>query len=148
MDLLTFLTTWLLATSAMTIFSYAIYAITKNEVREPVLLAKLLKGSTPERNSRSPEIILGWIGHYSIGIIFLLLYEATWLIAGLERDFIYGLIFGIVAGVLGVIGWIVLFTISSEPPKIRYSLFFSQLIAAHIVFSLTAVWAANCIPII
>lgn len=138
MEILTFIITWLFATTSMTLFSYIVYLVSHCEVREPELLGRVLKSQKPITKKKFNSNLLGWITHYSIGIIFLLFYEAIWFFTNFERTYANGFLFGILAGLIGVLGWKLMFKYFSRP-KINFKVFYTQLIIAHITFSLTAI---------
>lgn len=127
---------WLIATSLMTVFSYLFYYITQKEAREPYLLSYIIITKFPE----FPRLkSIGWILHYVLGIGFLLL--NIFLIMALEVDdsILWGFPFGVIAGILGIIGWNIIFKVADQLPKINFTVYFMQLVVAHIVFCVSAI---------
>ncbi len=120
----------------MTFFSYLLSNKENKQFREPEMLNSLLKGSKIFSNSIEKNHVLGWLIHYTIGfafvVVFVFLYHTDWI----EFNILSLLIFRICAGILGIIGWQIMFLLNSDPPKIHLKYFYLQLIIAHLVFSL------------
>lgn len=122
------------ATTMMTAFSYAVSFIFKKNYKEPVLLNWVLDQLQlfPFTTQKSSPI--GWILHYSIGLGFTLI--ALLLLDFTEWQFtrLYGISFGFVAGILGILGWMVMFKFHTYEPRIDVKGYFTQLLTAHIIF--------------
>jgi hypothetical protein len=138
MDFYTFIEAWIVSVLAMTFFSIIISKILKMELREHYLLAHLMHSIKKETRERHPNILKGWVLHFAVGLFFLAFYELLWKITHLERTFLWALIFGIGMGFLGIAGWKLLFKIHPKPPNINYTVYYIQLVIAHIIFSLAA----------
>lgn len=127
----------LVATSAMTLFTYIVAAITQKELGEPKFLNRLIRSSRQFDTNTTDNHIAGWAIHYAIGLIFVVLIVAFQSITGYHLSIWLGMALGAIFGLMGVIGWIVMFSTHHDPPKIEFTVFLIQLVAAHIVFGLT-----------
>lgn len=80
----------------------------------------------------------GWIIHYLIGLLFLLIYNFIWAETRFDPTFQTAFFLGCISGVVGIFGWSILFRIKSVPANIRVGEYYAQLFLAHIIFALTA----------
>ncbi len=131
-----FILTWLLATSLMTLFSYVFYFVTKKEAREPYLLNSLYHMNIVNKPFMHNKAF-GWIVHYLLGILFLLVNYGFCFVFG-NTHWSWGLMYGLLAGLLGIMGWMGLFNVSRNTPTMDRRVFYIQLVVAHIIFCLTA----------
>lgn len=127
----------IVATTVMTTFSYVLANITKKEFREPELLNDLLSRSNLYRLKLSKKSAAGWILHYLIGWMFVILIEAAWLTELVEASVLSGALLGFLGGVIGIFGWKILFWINNNPPKISWSDYYIQLVIAHVLFGIS-----------
>ncbi len=72
-EILQFIVLTFTATSAMTAFSYMASEAFSKLYKEPVLLSYLMTAIKAEANE-STKRFLGWVLHYAIGGLFVLLY--------------------------------------------------------------------------
>ena len=124
----------LVATSLMTLFSYAYSAVRKQQFRETELLNHLLARLHWIDPSAGVHHWAGWCIHYLIGLFFVAIYYWT----GIVHDFSDYVIAGALAGMVGVAGWKVIFALHPSPPSIPFKEYYLQLIAAHMVFGIGA----------
>ena len=123
-----------LATLFMTAFSYLYAYLSKDNFKEPQLLNLLLtriSGISIHKKS-----IVGWILHFIFGIIFTVILYLLWE-NFIQPNWINTLLIGIIAGIIGSVGWKIFFALHPNPPKIKFVEYSLQLIFAHIVFSYT-----------
>jgi len=125
----------IIATLIMTGFSYLVSFITKQQFREPELLNRLVASSIIPLKPNPPNI-LGWIIHFIIGYVLSLGLLNGWKILNISFLF-YGISGGIILGIIGIIGWYIMLKINPNPPQICRKPFYSHLIFAHIIFSLS-----------
>ncbi|OXA75919.1 hypothetical protein SAMN05444397_11267 [Flavobacterium aquidurense] len=125
------------ATSTMTLFSYAVSASFREIYKEPLLLSYLLHNLKINLSNASKNI-LGWLIHYGIGVIFVVVYHYFWARNILELNFLHALLLGIASGIVGIISWMIFFKLSHYQPRIDFKGFYIQLFVAHIIFALTA----------
>lgn len=122
----------------MTGFSALLSKILSLELREHILLFELMDRLKKSKTTREYSVLEGWMVHFVMGLIFMGIYEILWAVTGLERTYFWGVIFGMILGTLGVSGWILMFRLHPQPPKINFTVYYSQLLLAHIIFSLAA----------
>lgn len=127
----------LAGTSLMTLCSYFFSNLMNKQFREPVLLHQLLERSIMLNQPEIPTWV-GWLLHYSVGFLFLILYHFLWNFTGVDPSAISGIVLGLISGLLGVTGWLFIFWIHSEPPSIDFKTFYLQLIIVHLIFGLGA----------
>jgi hypothetical protein len=139
--ILQFLIISCISTSLMTMFSYGVAAILKQQFREPELLNLLairLKILNKTSDKNHP---LGWIVHYAVGVFFVVSIELVRGEAGFDPAILYYLLAGGICGLIGVVMWFSTFRMHPNPPKLWYNAFYIQLIFAHIVFGL-GIWSS------
>jgi len=125
----------ILATLLMTAFSYVCGMLTGNNFREPELLNQLINTSgIPIKPGKKG--VFGWLLHLLIGFVFGVIMFLAWEFFELSSYLIFGVISGIIAGVLGILGWQIMFYLNPQPPDIDLNKFYAQLIVAHVIFSL------------
>ncbi|SHG50392.1 hypothetical protein SAMN05444483_11420 [Salegentibacter echinorum] len=124
------------ATTAMTAFSYLAGTARKEKFHEPELLNELIYGAKSLDFDPSKNNVLGWIFHFLIGLFFTAIFLLLYVVEIININILSALIFGIAAGVVGSIGWRIMFSITENPPKVHLKEFYLQLIIAHIIFSI------------
>src|ERR1700754_4767289 len=112
----------LVATSAMTLFSYLYSIITNDDTREPELLAKLLHRLRPWK-SRMNSRYAGWVVHYSVGLLFAELYDQIWQKRPINVNVRNGLVFGGLSGIAAILIWKFTLDIHPYPPAINFGSF-------------------------
>jgi hypothetical protein len=128
----------LVATTLMTIFSYVIGRLRNRQFTEPVLLNHMLYSFRILREDQVEKNLTGWIIHYFIGLLFLIAYYLIWSESRIDPTLRTAFMLGCVSGLVGIVGWSIMFRIRSAPPNIKVSEYFAQLFVAHIIFALTA----------
>lgn len=137
MDLLIVLLATISATVVMTIFSHIVSLNTEYIFNEAHLL-NLLFDNAKESNKRRENInhTYGWLVHLAIGLGMAIGLYFAFLTPLLMNNVLKAFSWGILAGVLGIIGWFLLFNVYGKPEKTSLKHFFIQLVFAHILFSL------------
>lgn len=125
------------ATSAMTLFSYAVSASARELYKEPVLLSYVLSHLHLEATP-SVKNILAWVLHYIIGLGFVVAYHFLWVYNILELTWQIGILLGAISGIIGIITWFILFKMVAQKPNIDYNGYYLQLFAAHLIFGFIA----------
>lgn len=125
------------ATSVMTLFSYIVSESARKLYKEPVLLTYLLHSFKVEI-SAGTKVVLAWLLHYIIGLIFVIIYHFLWYYGIVEMSWLVALILGVVSGIVGILGWMLLFEIVPQKPNIDFKGYYIQLLVAHIFFGITA----------
>lgn len=125
------------ATSVMTLFSYAVSASAREIYKEPVLLTYVF---TRLHIKISPNLknILAWVLHYLIGLFFVIGYHFLWFNEFLEISWAASILIGVVSGIIGIIGWVILFEIIPQKPNINFTVYYIQLFVAHVIFGVVA----------
>lgn len=125
------------ATSAMTLFSYAVSASFRELFKEPLLLNYFLHNSGIKLSNTSKNT-LSWLFHYGIGAIFVTVYHYFWAQNIVQLSFSDAFLLGIVSGAISILSWMFFFEILHYQPSINFRGFYLQLFAAHIIFAFTA----------
>ena len=125
------------ATSLMTLFSYVVSESARELYKEPVLLTYIFSSLKIEV---SPPIktFLAWLLHYIIGLLFVLVYHYLWVCDIVEMSWPAALFLGAVSGIIGILGWILLFKIVPQKPNIDFKGYYFQLFFAHVIFGIVA----------
>jgi len=125
----------LVGTTLMTIFSMVLGILMSKEFSEPKLLQVMFR---PKNKNLRRKNEIGWITHYLMGVFFAWsIWFCTDLIGG-EYTYLNALFLGVLLGLLGVVGWLLLFKFRKKPPQLDIPAFLVQLVFAHIVFSVSA----------
>lgn len=127
------------ATSFMTAFSYTWSKIFDKQFKEPQLINSLINKSPLLKINPSKGHPLGWIIHYLIGIGFVFFLVFMWTNNLVEPTWILSCFVGAILGLIGVLGWRILFYIHTVPPAINHRKFYMHLIIAHIIFVCIAI---------
>ncbi len=125
------------ATSAMTWFSYFVSKKFQKLYKEPVLLCTLF-GEFNINLSVGLKRKLGWMLHFLIGFLFVVVYHVVWAKDILSVSLLSALLLGIISGGIGIIGWVFIFKITRYQTPIDFKGYYIQLFFAHIIFALVA----------
>lgn len=125
------------ATSFMTLFSYIAGEIEDKNFSEPDLLSKLYNRIDLDTNKETSKVI-GWSGHYLIGIMFAFIYAEIWKTMKIRPGIKHGLTVGTISGVAAIGAWTTFFTLHPAPPGIHFKKYYAQLWVAHIIFGVVA----------
>ncbi|MFB9054204.1 hypothetical protein ACFFVB_14035 [Formosa undariae] len=134
MTILKFMLINTVAVALMTGFSYVVSLAFRTNFSEPKRLKQLVNRARIVRKSNF-GIWIGWCLHFVIGLVFLSGYFLFRNIFPVGPELLYALIFGFSAGLVGAVGWKLMFVLHNNPPQFPKFPFYVQLIAAHIVFS-------------
>ncbi len=146
MTLLLFALAWIIAVICMTLSSALWSRVSGNQFREPTLLSKLMQNHPHINASKQNTYVWGWLIHFILGIVFLVIYEILWQITNVPRTFMWSLIFGSFLGLLGVLGWKILFKMSKPSSQFNYQQYYIHIFFAHIVFSVNALLVFQWLP--
>lgn len=138
MELLKVILAGILGTILMTGFSYILARLKDQEFREPRLLNMILRRSTYDKVNPSNNSILGWVVHFSIGIILMTLFYIIHLIFSFSISFMSILVYGVFAGILSILSWHLMFIISPNSENVELKEFYVQILIAHVLFALGA----------
>ncbi|WP_405384198.1 DUF6789 family protein [Maribacter sp. LLG6340-A2] len=140
MSVILIIVSGILGTMVMTIFSHILEKLSDHKFNETHLLNRLINRSKTFDTVAEDNDFRGWAIHLVIGILmaaglFFYLNHAKEL-----NPLLCGLVLGFFLGIIGVLGWTVMFLKHSDPPEINLTYFFIQLICAHMIFGITALW--------
>ena len=129
---LTVISAGITGTSVMTLFSYLVSELQKENFREPEILARLLYRIAPQINKQFSHVA-GWSLHYSVGFLFAICYAKLW---GRKKGSSVrsGLLLGGLTGILAIIVWKTTLAMHPSPPKIKFRRFYGHILVAHLVF--------------
>lgn len=127
------------ATSAMTWFSYFISKKFQKEYKEPIILATVFSEFHFEA-SGGIKRKLGWMVHFFIGFLFVVGYHIILDENILPITIPSAIWLGTISGIIGIIGWMIIFKNTNYKPRIDFVGYYIQLFFAHIIFALVAVF--------
>jgi len=138
MDILRILLSAVTGTFLMTAFSYAMSAAFRKLYEEPVLLDSVFRRlGLPARPTYRRA--WAWMTHFLAGCVFAVAFEWYWLRDGLTIT--TTLIGGAVAGIAGILVWMVTVRIPDTKPPVVPS-YYLQLFIAHLIFAFGAAGAS------
>jgi hypothetical protein len=125
-------------TLAMTLFTELVSAIFKKPFHVVQILSRML------RRRDNPELLAGkyvsysiaMIVHYTIGILFSYAFNFFLKQGLLQLTLWNALLFGILAGLIGVLGWRIVLAIHPNPPKIIPSQYLLVIWVGHLIFAI------------
>jgi hypothetical protein len=133
------LSSGILGTSAMTIFSYLVSQLMSKNFREPEIMSFLFKNLSITFLQYGTFLgYLAWTFHYIIGFSFVFIYVKLWDNNKVKPNLISGIFLGAITGIVGIIGWYITIKIHPNPPIVNLKNFFILLFFAHIVFGIFA----------
>jgi hypothetical protein len=130
-------TTFMTASSALT-------SLLGQDFREPAHLTTMVERLAPFL-SKKAKLIIGWAGHYGMGIVFAAVYVELWERGKVKHTMKNALILGTISGLVGLLIWKGTFKAHPLPPSMNYLTFYLQRIPAHIVFAVFATLAYQLI---
>ena len=125
-----------LGTSAMTLYSYFLSGTKNRNFREPENLSILLRRTAPV-GEREAEAIC-WTAHYTVGLLFVLVYEEFYASTQLRPGIRSGLTLGFFTGLFAILVWKMVFDLHPRPPQKDFKKYYGQLLVAHIIFGLVS----------
>ena len=140
------LSSGILGTLAMTIFSYWVSELMNENFREPEIMTILINNLSLIDKQYAPY--LGWSLHFIIGFSFVLIYVKLWDNNKLKPNIVSGMFLGAISGIIGIIGiigWYITLKIHPNPPIINLKNYFILLFFAHIVFGIFAMIGYNLV---
>ncbi|UMY65458.1 MULTISPECIES: hypothetical protein [unclassified Flavobacterium] len=130
MDVIRILLSAFFGTVLMTAFSYLVSAAFRKLYEEPILLSIIFRRLGMEGDSY-PRV-WGWLAHFLTGCLFATAFEWYWLRDGLSLQ--TAAIAGTVAGIAGILTWMIFVRIPDQRPPIGPS-YYLQLFIAHLFFA-------------
>lgn len=74
--------------------------------------------------------------HLTVGVIFAYCYSLLWSGGIGGPTALSTLVFGLVNGLVGMVGWFIFLKLTFEPEQIKERIFFPVIVLAHLVFAL------------
>jgi hypothetical protein len=124
-------------TTMMTLFSYLLSLVEKENFSEPEHLGTLMHRLCPGSSKRMMQVA-GWGAHYAVGLIFVLAYRELWRKGEIRKSIVNGIILGALSGALAVLIWKATMKAHPAPPWVDFTKYYLQLVPAHIVFAVCA----------
>lgn len=122
-------------TTVMTLFSYGLGRIVKDNFNEPEHLTTLINRLPLPVSSKMSRVI-GWSLHYTVGLLFTIVYTELWENQKLHPDVKNTVALGGLSGALAVAVWKSTLKLHPLPPWINYRRYYMQLVPAHVIFAL------------
>ncbi len=126
-------------TLAMTIVMYLYAALTKKPTQVIHILGSMLTGDENVRNPAKNSLIVGFLGHFGVGIIFSFAYFLLWNWGVFYVNFPDSVLIGAASGVVAIIVWKGYLSLHHNPPAISQAHYFIALFLAHIVLGIVSV---------
>ncbi|HYD23092.1 MAG TPA: hypothetical protein VEB40_16525 [Flavipsychrobacter sp.] len=126
----------IIGTSAMTLYSYVLAGTKNRNFREPENLSILLRRLAPVEEKEADVIC--WTAHYTVGLLFVLVYEQLYANTQLKPNIRTGLTLGFFTGLFAILVWKMVFHLHPRPPKKDFKRYYGQLLIAHIIFGLVS----------
>jgi hypothetical protein len=127
----------LAGTTVMTLFSYLVSMVVRENFSEPEHLGTMMHRLVPGSSKKITQIA-GWGTHYAVGLLFVLGYQELWNTGKIKKSIRNGIILGALSGGLAVLVWKATMKSHPAPPWIDFTKFYIQLVPAHIVFAVCA----------
>lgn len=134
------------ASTAMTAFSYGLSKVMNKQFREPELLGFLVDQKPLVKltgNYKWTNKPLGFLLHYMAGVGFSAGYEYLWKPFVKLPTIANGAVYGVAAGVSGVLVWEAVIQMRNDPPKLDKPAYYTHLVLAHILFGATTAVASG-----
>jgi Na+/proline symporter len=124
-------------TTFMTLFSYLVSLADDENYSEPERLGQLVNRLAP-KISKEQSQLLGWLGHYAVGLLFSMVYVELWRRRQPKSSVRNNLMIGAISGLIAVAIWKTTFKLHPLPPALSFNKYYLQLVPAHVVFAVFA----------
>jgi hypothetical protein len=124
-------------TTFMTLFSYLVSELDRENYSEPERLGQLAHRMLPHLNKKE-YLVFGWTAHFGVGLLFALAYVELWRRKKIKPSFLNNLLLGGISGIIAVAIWKTTFKLHPLPPRMSFNKYYLQLVPAHIVFAVFA----------
>jgi hypothetical protein len=124
-------------TTLMTVFSYAASFDAGKNFKEPQLLSDFFPKKLQDLRLAVPA---GWLTHYSMGISWAAVFQLLFNGKIAKPDLPNGILLGTLSGITAIAIWRSAFKLYSTSPKTSLKSFYSHLVLAHLVYSLTVLY--------
>jgi len=131
----------ILGTFIMTLFvEFTAYISRKPFHVVSILCSMLTFGEEMSTTNKRVIYLVALLVHYSIGVIFSYCFELCLDYNLLALNLSNVLIFGGIAGLIGITGWRTFFAIHPSPPKINLSQYLTIIWIGHILYATGVFW--------
>lgn len=127
----------IVATSVMTLTSYAISTYLKKLYKEPVLLQYFLLSMKIGTSSKQRAFI-SWVLHYCIGLVLVLGYQLYWSLESIENFWLNMALLAAATGMIGVFSWKIIFKLCTYKPQIDFNGYYLHIFTVHLIFTVSA----------
>jgi hypothetical protein len=128
-------------TLLMTSYLYLLAYLTKKNFRVVHVLGLML---TKPNASPHKMLIVGTLVHYTIGVLFALIYAWLWQ-EGIGRpDTLNGLLLGAFSGLFAMVFWQMFIVLHENPPLLPLPAYQLAVGAGHLLFGLGTTWMYGC----
>jgi hypothetical protein len=131
------MTAGITGTTFMTLFSYLVSVADDENFSEPERLGQLAERLLPKLR-KEQGLALGWLGHYTVGLLFALVYVELWRRRWPKSSIKNNLLVGAVSGLIAVAIWENDLKLHPLPPALSFNKYYLQLVPAHVVFAVFA----------
>jgi hypothetical protein len=120
-------------TTVMTIFSYILSSKRKKNFKEPELLDIMIRRIPGIKEKET--MLAGWLFHYTAGLSWTVVFAAVFGKLEKQPSLYNEVIFGLCGGIAAIFIWEGFFKLHPNPPRTDIREFYSQLIVAHLLFT-------------
>jgi hypothetical protein len=127
----------LFGTLAMTLFVNLAAAIFKKPFHViEVLLRMMQRGeNTDSRQTKNIKYAIALVVHYSIGVCFAYVFHFLLQQHVIELSWTNAILFGSLAGLIGILGWRIVFAIHPNPPQLELIHYLLVIWLGHLIFA-------------
>ncbi len=122
----------LISTLIMTLFSYWFSLVMGVDYYIPSMIVKFVFPNKTGVFAR----LASWIIHLSIGIVFAVAWDITKHLIELKVTFITSLLYGIICGVIGIVGWKIIIALREDEIVFGEKYFLLHILLTHLVFGI------------
>lgn len=119
------------ATTAMTLWSELVGSLLGQMYNEGRILEEVF-----EDNWGAQSTLYAWSLHYALGLIMTIWLWLMYSYSGMEKGWVVGGWLGLLAGIVGAIGWMVIFNVRERPQDTGVPGFYFQLLGGHALFGI------------
>ena len=128
----------LAGTFAMTACAELVFIIIKRPYHIVSTLARMIQFRKPTREKpRLGYYLVAMVLHYIIGVGFCYGYYCALSTGLLNLSVIHSVVYGVIIGIVAIIGWRIFFAIHPDPPQYSLPIYLLVIWIGHIVLAVT-----------
>lgn len=131
----------IVGTFAMTLFIELICLLLGKPFHVIRILARMLQLKSSTDRPTPTMFGIAVVVHYSIGILFTYGFKCCIDYELCALSYIDALIFGAIAGMIGILGWRIVFVLHPTPPQLNLPQYLTVIWLGHLVFALGQYYA-------